>query len=88
MKFKHKKLSSVADWVIEDLRKHDGSGGLIALDGRGNGGCLHLLHFTIWKLLELGRAVALPLNSSGMFRGVIRADGQPKTAIFDDDVLT
>ncbi|KAF7983282.1 hypothetical protein HWV62_22932 [Athelia sp. TMB] len=30
--------------------------------------------------------VAMPLNSSGMYRGVIREDGVPKTAIFDDDV--
>ncbi|KZP34196.1 asparaginase [Athelia psychrophila] len=32
--------------------------------------------------------VAMPLNSSGMYRGVIREDGVPKTAIFDDDVLS
>ncbi|KAL0956093.1 hypothetical protein HGRIS_002261 [Hohenbuehelia grisea] len=32
--------------------------------------------------------VALPLNSSGMYRGVIRPDGVPKTAIFADDVLS
>ncbi|KAH9830741.1 asparaginase [Rhodofomes roseus] len=31
--------------------------------------------------------VALPLNCSGMYRGVIRPDGVPKTAIFDDDEL-
>ncbi|KAI0812472.1 nucleophile aminohydrolase [Irpex lacteus] len=28
-----------------------------------------------------------PLNSSGMYRGVIREDGVPKTAIFDDEEL-
>ncbi|KAJ2933227.1 hypothetical protein H1R20_g3814, partial [Candolleomyces eurysporus] len=31
--------------------------------------------------------VAMPLNCSGMYRGVVRADGIPKVAIFDDDVL-
>ncbi|PSR72179.1 hypothetical protein PHLCEN_2v11971 [Hermanssonia centrifuga] len=31
--------------------------------------------------------VAMPLNCSGMYRGVIRKDGVPKTAIFDDDEL-
>jgi len=31
--------------------------------------------------------VAMPLNCSGMYRGVIREDGTPKTAIFDDDEL-
>lgn len=29
----------------------------------------------------------MPLNCSGMYRGVIRADGVAKTAIFDDDEL-
>lgn len=31
--------------------------------------------------------VALPLNCSGMYRGVVGPDGVPKTAIFDDDEL-
>lgn len=31
--------------------------------------------------------VSMPLNSTGMYRGVIREDGQAKTAIFDDDEL-
>ncbi|KAK7472857.1 hypothetical protein VKT23_000965 [Stygiomarasmius scandens] len=31
--------------------------------------------------------VTLPLNCEGMYRGVIREDGEPKTAIFRDDVL-
>lgn len=31
--------------------------------------------------------VAMPLNCSGMYRGVIKEDGAPKTAIFDDDEL-
>ncbi|GBE81372.1 asparaginase [Sparassis latifolia] len=32
--------------------------------------------------------VAMPLNCSGMYRGVVREDGAPKTAIFDDDELS
>ncbi|PCH39449.1 asparaginase [Wolfiporia cocos MD-104 SS10] len=31
--------------------------------------------------------VAMPLNCSGMYRGIIREDGIAKTAIFDDDEL-
>jgi len=31
---------------------------------------------------------AMPMNCSGMYRGVIREDGVPKTAIFCDDVLS
>ncbi|KAK7035807.1 nucleophile aminohydrolase [Favolaschia claudopus] len=31
--------------------------------------------------------VTMPLNCPGMYRGVIREDGVPLTAIFDDDVL-
>jgi len=31
--------------------------------------------------------VAMPLNCPGMYRGVIRADGVPMTAIFADDEL-
>ena len=32
-------------------------------------------------------AVAMPLNCSGMYRGVIMEDGVPKVAIFDDEEL-
>ncbi|KAH0589316.1 hypothetical protein H2248_005078 [Termitomyces sp. 'cryptogamus'] len=35
---------------------------------------------------DLGN-VAMPLNCPGMYRGVIREDGVPKTAIFADDIL-
>ncbi|KAG9124585.1 hypothetical protein FRC07_011035 [Ceratobasidium sp. 392] len=31
--------------------------------------------------------VAMPLNSTGMYRGVIDSRGKPRVAIFDDDVL-
>lgn len=33
-------------------------------------------------------SVALPLNCDGMYRGVIRPDGVPLTAIFSDDELS
>lgn len=29
--------------------------------------------------------VAMPLNSSGMYRGVIRKDGTPRVALFGDE---
>jgi L-asparaginase / beta-aspartyl-peptidase len=31
--------------------------------------------------------VATPLNCPGMYRGLVREDGNLKTAIFDDEVL-
>lgn len=42
--------------------------------------------FTVLLLL-MPRIVAMPLNCEGMFRGVIREDGVPLTAVFADDVL-
>lgn len=36
---------------------------------------------------DLCLLVAMSLNCSGMYRGLIREDGQPLTAIFDDDEL-
>ncbi|KAF9245061.1 nucleophile aminohydrolase [Melanogaster broomeanus] len=38
--------------------------------------------------LDLNGNVALPLNCSGMYRGVIRPDGVPMTAIFNDEELS
>jgi beta-aspartyl-peptidase (threonine type) len=43
----------------------EGTGGLIALDGRGN--------------------VAMELNTTGMYRGYIGADGQPHVLIYGDE---
>ncbi|KAJ7647490.1 asparaginase [Roridomyces roridus] len=37
--------------------------------------------------LDSAGNVSMPLNCPGMYRGVIREDGVPLTAIFDDDVL-
>ncbi|KAJ6593729.1 asparaginase [Mycena capillaripes] len=46
-------------------------------------------HGGIGGVIALDNAghVAMPLNCPGMYRGVIRKDGVPLTAIFDDDVL-
>ena len=41
----------------------------------------------LFQLHSRRMTVALPLNSSGMYRGVIKSDGIPLTAIFDDDEL-
>ncbi|KAF8585914.1 asparaginase [Ramaria rubella] len=67
MKFLHKPLAEAGTFVVEELRRDGGSGGLIALDAKGN--------------------VAMPLNSTGMYRGLIREGRKPQTAIFDDDEL-
>ncbi|GJJ12584.1 hypothetical protein Clacol_006827 [Clathrus columnatus] len=37
--------------------------------------------------LDIDGNVSTPLNSSGMYRGLIRQNGKPKTAIFDDERL-
>jgi isoaspartyl peptidase/L-asparaginase-like protein (Ntn-hydrolase superfamily) len=62
MRFLGEGLAAAAEKVVADLGTIGGSGGLIAIDARGN--------------------VALPFNSSGMYRGQIGADGMPKTAIY------
>ena len=35
----------------------------------------------------MDEAVATPLNCPGMYRGLVRADGELRTAIFDDEAL-
>jgi hypothetical protein len=40
------------------------------------------------KLTRALGAVALSMNCSGMYRGVIRPNGVPLTAIFSDEQLT
>ena len=41
------------------------------------------------RLVEADRIplVTMPMNCSGMYRGVVYEDGVPKTALFDDDEL-
>lgn len=46
--------------------------------------CLRL----VWGCTLTLCAVALPLNCGGMYRGVIRPDGVPLTAIFFDEPLS
>lgn len=46
--------------------------------------CLRALQ--IWYRC-IALPVAMPLNCSGMYRGIVRDDGVSKTAIFDDDEL-
>jgi hypothetical protein len=58
---------------------------LICVDAQGNGPSSRPL--ILMPIAADGSAVAMPLNCSGMYRSVIRPDGTPKTAIFDDDEL-
>jgi len=63
MRWSGQALAQAADDVVLNvLGPIGGSGGLIAVDARGN--------------------VALPFNCSGMYRGVVAADGQLRTAIY------
>ncbi|MBI5774067.1 MAG: isoaspartyl peptidase/L-asparaginase [Verrucomicrobia bacterium] len=62
MEYKGLSLAAAADEVVmKKLKALGGSGGVIAVDGKGN--------------------IAMPFNSEGMYRGVIRADGRPTIAI-------
>ena len=51
--------------VMEDLAKNDGSGGLVAVDAKGN--------------------VVMPMNSEGMYRGVVTQEGRFETFIYGDE---
>jgi isoaspartyl peptidase/L-asparaginase-like protein (Ntn-hydrolase superfamily) len=68
MRFLGEGLAAAAERVVTDLGTIGGSGGLIAIDARGN--------------------VALPFNSSGMYRGQIGADGVPMTAIYREPLAS
>lgn len=66
MKYRGDSVEKAANMVVnETLKSAGGSGGLIALDAKGN--------------------FALPFNTSGMYRGWIRADGVPQTRIYRED---
>jgi beta-aspartyl-peptidase (threonine type) len=84
MQFLHEPVGAAAAHVVRDLYKAGGLGGMICVDAEGNGPSVRPL---IPMHALTGGAVAMPLNCSGMYRGVIRPDGTPKTAIFDDDEL-
>lgn len=88
MQYLGESLDKAAHRVVDDLFKLGGSGGLVAVDRQGNGN-RHSISAS--RTLETDRSlgsVALPLNSQGMYRGVIRTDGVPLTAIFFDDELS
>ncbi|KAI8975831.1 asparaginase [Trametes punicea] len=89
MRYLHEPLSVAAKTCVEELRRDGGIGGVIALDNSGNGECSRRRSSHMQTLIGVMRvgAVAMPLNCSGMYRGVVYEDGMPKTAIFDDDEL-
>jgi beta-aspartyl-peptidase (threonine type) len=80
-------VEDASERVVRDLFTAGGIGGVIVLDNRGNGECIIPLSIRILRIVTIVFVVAMPLNCSGMYRGVVRADGRPKVAIFDDDVL-
>ncbi len=59
-----KPLREAAEGVLAKVGRLGGTGGLIAIDRRGN--------------------FAMPFNTSGMYRGVVGADGQPRVQIYRD----
>ncbi len=82
MQFKHESIKQAGQHAVEDLREDGGLGGAIVLDSEGNGKQNEpgLIGSVSWI-----RSVAMPMNSPGMYRGVIREDGVPMTAIFSDE---
>ncbi|KAG6857282.1 hypothetical protein H0H87_007115 [Tephrocybe sp. NHM501043] len=76
-------IETAAQSAVKELLADGGIGGVVALDDLGNGEVV--VSSNDLKLSPY--LVAMPLNCPGMYRGVIREDGVPKTAIFADDVL-
>jgi beta-aspartyl-peptidase (threonine type) len=66
MQYKGQNLKDAATGVIEDLKQAGGMGGVIALDNKGNG---ELLNFQSLSCTQRNPKVAMPLNSTGMYRG-------------------
>jgi beta-aspartyl-peptidase (threonine type) len=63
MKYKGLSVSEAAEVVVmHKLKKQGGTGGIIAVDSKGN--------------------VAMTFNTSGMFRGYIKAGGEQMVGIF------
>ncbi|KAF7428376.1 hypothetical protein PC9H_007599 [Pleurotus ostreatus] len=87
IRYRHESLHKATHRVVEDLRKDGGIGGVIALDNAGNGNTPALIKTRAAADHHISE-VAMPLNCEGMYRGVIKEDGVPNTAIFDDDVLS
>lgn len=82
MKLLGESVQDAADNVTSNLEHDGGIGGVIAVDRRGNG--VSLAKFLFYSDPVL---VAFSLNCSGMYRGLIKADGVPLTALFSDDPL-
>lgn len=85
MKYLDESVEKASKHCVEELRRDGGIGGVIALDNRGHSKKSPCLECGV--RIDNAPIVAMPLNCSGMYRGVIREDGRPKTAIFDDDEL-
>jgi L-asparaginase / beta-aspartyl-peptidase len=69
---------------MEELRTNGGIGGVIVLDESGN---CEYFHYSFHCPSNAIFPDAMPLACEGMFRGVIKEDGEAKVAIFRDDVL-
>jgi len=59
-------------------------GGVIVLDESGN---CESFPSSFLDSLDTMFADEMPLNCEGMYRGVIKEDGEAKVAIFHDEVL-
>ena len=81
IRYKGESLNKASNATVQDLFSLGGLGGVVALDNKGNGK-LSDMQLLSWNHLYL---VSMPLNCPGMYRGVIREDGVPKTAIFYDE---
>jgi len=65
MKYKSLSIVDAANEVVMiKLKKQGGTGGIIAVDNKGN--------------------IAMPFNTTGMFRGFIKSGGEMKVAMFGD----
>lgn len=88
MQYFHESIEDATAWAVKELEKQGGIGGIIALDNQGNGKTAYFHQNENILLTSSFSPVAMPLNCTGMYRGVVRSDGIPKTAIFNDDVLS
>ena len=90
MRYLGENVNEAAGAVVENLREVGGGGGVIALDKYGNGKFERWLNFILdlcnnWisNVFFPYALVAMPFNTSGMYRGYIRvSDGIPYVYIF------
>lgn len=85
MRYLNESVEKAAKHCVEELRHNGGIGGVIALDHKGHGNSSSVSTPSMFVLRS--SLVAMPMNCSGMYRGLIKQDGVPKVAIFDDDEL-